>query len=161
VSFGREVGATFIVENYVNNMVGSIEQVERLFSQINMPNLKLICDPTNYFTRENVGDGDALLREIFRVLSDKMVIAHAKDILRTEDTGEKHANIDADDSHSFRGAGGIALPAAGLGELNYPLYVQLLGQNHPNIPLIIEHLDEGDIKRAKAFVDGVLKKQGV
>ena len=26
---------------------------------------------------------------------------------------------------------------------------------------IIEHLDEGDIPRAKAFVDGVLKKVGV
>ena len=31
----------------------------------------------------------------------------------------------------------------------------------PNIPLIIEHLDSGDIPRAKAFVDGALRRCGV
>jgi hypothetical protein len=40
------------------------------------------------------------------------------------------------------------------------LYVKLLAKHHPNIPLIIEHLDEGDIPRAKKFVDGVLKRRG-
>lgn len=159
--FGREVGATFIVENYINNVIGTIEQVNRLFHDLNMPNLKLICDPTNYFTGENITDVDAQLRRIFDALSDKMVIAHAKDIKLTEDTGEKHANIDADASHSFRGAGAVELPAAGLGILNYDLFVKLLARDHPNIPLIIEHLDEGDVLRAKAFVDGVLKRQGV
>ena len=73
----------------------------------------------------------------------------------------KHADIDADESHSFRGSGAVELPAAGLGILNYDLYMKLLGKFHPNIPLIIEHLDEGDIPRAKAFVEKALKRQGV
>lgn len=161
VKFGKEVGATFIVENYVNNVIGSIEQVQRLFREINMPNLKLICDPTNYFTPSNIHDVDGQLRRIFDALSDKMVIAHAKDILPSEDTKVKQADIDADESHVFRGAGGVELPAAGLGILNYDLYVSLLAKEHPNIPLIIEHLDSGDIPRAKAFVDGVLRRCGV
>ncbi|MBQ7059072.1 MAG: sugar phosphate isomerase/epimerase [Firmicutes bacterium] len=161
VKFGKEVGATFIVENYVNNVIGSIEQVQRLFREINMPNLKLICDPTNYFTPSNIHDVDGQLRRIFDALSDKMVIAHAKDILPSEDTKVKQADIDADESHVFRGAGGVELPAAGLGILNYDLYVSLLAKEHPNIPLIIEHLDSGDIPRAKAFVDGALRRCGV
>lgn len=74
---------------------------------------------------------------------------------------EKHADIDADESHSFRGSGDVELPAAGLGSLNYDLYVRLLAKHHPNMPLIIEHLDEGGIPRAKEFVDGVLKNAGV
>lgn len=161
VKFGKEVGATFIVENYVNNVIGSIEKVQRLFRDINMPNLKLICDPTNYFTESLMGDIDGELHRIFNALADKMVIAHAKDIKLATDNSVKVADIDADESHCFRGSGAVELPAAGLGCLNYDLYVKLLAKFHPNIPLIIEHLDEGDIPRGKAFVDAVLKRQGV
>lgn len=161
VKFGKEVGATYIVENYVNNVIESIEQIQRLFADINMPNLKLICDPTNYFTEELMHDIDGELQRIFCALSDKMVIAHAKDIKFAEDFVVKQADIDADESHVFRGSGAVELPAPGLGCLNYDLYVKLLAKYHPNIPLIIEHLDEGDISRAKKFVDGVLKRQGV
>jgi len=161
VKFAKEVGATFIVENYVNNIIGSIEQLQRLFADVNMPNLKLICDPTNYCTPALYNDMDAQLYRIFNALADKMVIAHAKDILWNTDASAKASDIDADESHAFRGAGGIDLPAPGLGTLNYDLYVSLLAKHHPNIPLIIEHLDLGDIPRAKKFVDDVLKKQGV
>ena len=161
VKFGKEVGATFIIENYVNNVLFDIDRIQRLFSDINMPNMKLICDPTNYFTPANYHDRDGMLHRIFNALGDKMVIAHAKDIALSADHSVKMADIDADESHSFRGAGGVDLPAAGLGDLNYDLYLQLLGKHHPNIPLIIEHLDAGDIPRAKAFVDAVLKRQGV
>ncbi len=90
-----------------------------------------------------------------------MVIAHAKDINLTEDLGEKHADIDADASHTFRGSGAVELPAAGLGILNYDLYVKRLAEKNPNIPLIIEHLDEGDIDRAKRFIVDTLKRVGV
>ena len=149
------------MENYVNNVIGSIEQIQRVFKDVNMPNLKLICDPTNYFDQDNINDVDGQLKRIFNALEDKMVIAHAKDIKLAQDTGEKHADIDADESHSFRGSGAVELPAAGLGILNYELYMKLLGKFHPNIPLIIEHLEEGDIPRAKAFVEKALKRQGV
>jgi sugar phosphate isomerase/epimerase len=158
--FGRDAGAGFLTENYVNNIVGSVEQIQRLFKDINMPNLGLLCDPTNYFDDSNIEHVDLQLRRIFDALGDRMVIAHAKDCKRAVNTEEKHANIDASAAHSFRGSGAVELPAAGRGVLNYELYLNLLAKDHPNIPLIIEHLDENDIERAKAFVDGVLKKTG-
>ncbi len=52
------------------------------------------------------------------------------------------------------------MPAPGLGSLNYELYLKRLAVLHPNMPLIIEHLDEADVPRAKRFVDGVLRKIG-
>jgi sugar phosphate isomerase/epimerase len=159
--FARENGADFLIENYVNNVIGSVEQVLRLFKDINMPNLRLLCDPTNYFDESNIDDVDNQLRRIFDALGDKIVMAHAKDCKRTEDTGEKHADIDADEAHSFRGSGAVELPAPGLGVLNYDLYVKLLAKDHPNMPMIIEHLDEPDIKRAHDFLNKVFKKQGV
>jgi sugar phosphate isomerase/epimerase len=158
--FGREVGATLIVENYVNNVIGSIEQVQRLFKDINLPNIKLLCDPTNYFDESNIDDVDTQLRRIFDSLSDTMVLAHAKDCKRALSLEEKHADIDADESHTFRGSGAVELPAAGLGVLNYDLYLKLLAKDHPNIPIIIEHLDENDISRAKDFVKQAMLRQG-
>jgi len=159
--FARENGAIFIVENYVNNVIGSVEQVLRLFKDINLPNIKLLCDPTNYFNDGNIDHVDGELRRIFDALSGTMVMAHAKDCKRAESTAEKHANIDADESHTFRGSGAVELPAAGLGVLNYDLYVKLLAKDHPNMPIIIEHLDENDIGRAQGFLKDVLKRQGV
>ena len=50
----------------------------------------------------------------------------------------------------------IELPPPGLGVLNYDLYLKRLAQKHPNIPIIIEHLDESDVPRAKEFIDGRL-----
>ncbi len=157
----EENGVTFIVENYINNVIGSVEQIERLMADVNSPNLALICDPTNYFTGANIGNMDAELEKIFSRVGKYMKIAHAKDCMLAQDTSEKHADIDADESHTFRGSGDVELPAAGLGALNYELYVKLLAEQHPNMPIIVEHVDEGDIPRAKAFVDGVLRKVGV
>jgi len=159
--FARECGAVYIVENYVANVIGTVEQVLRLFKDINLPDIKLLCDPTNYFNDGNIEHVDEELHRIFNALSDKMVVAHAKDCKRAASAEEKHADIDADASHTFRGSGAVELPAAGLGVLNYDLYVKLLAKDHPNMPIIIEHLDENDISRAQGFLNNVLKKQGV
>ncbi|SEO88008.1 sugar phosphate isomerase/epimerase [Paenibacillus sp. OV219] len=159
--FAYDNGAMFLVENYVNNVIGSVDQVARLFSDVNHPGLGLLMDPTNYYTDTNIGHIDETLHRIFNTLGDKIKIAHAKDCKPAEDTGEKHANIDASESHSFRGAGAVELPAPGLGNLNYDLYLERLAKLHPNVPIIIEHLEEEDIPRAKKFLDGKLKQVGV
>lgn len=152
--------AVFLVENYVNNIIGSVDQLLRLFADVRSPGLGLLLDPTNYFADHNIDKVDEEINRILNALGDRVKIAHAKDCKRAVDTSEKHAHIDAVESHTFRGAGAVELPAPGLGSLNYPLYLKRLSRIHPNIPLIIEHLDESDVPRAKAFVDGVLKTVG-
>ncbi|MBO9608993.1 MAG: sugar phosphate isomerase/epimerase [Paenibacillaceae bacterium] len=159
--FAYDHGSMFLVENYVQNVIGSVDQLTRLFSDVNHPGLGLLLDPTNYFNSHNIHHVDDELNRILNTLGDKVKIAHAKDIKLAENTVEKHADIDASEAHTFRGAGAVELPAPGLGILNYDLYLQRLGKLHPNIPIIIEHLDESDIPRAKSFLDGKLKKIGV
>ena len=159
--YAEDWGSTFIVENYVNNIIGSVEQIEAMFREVHSPALGLLCDPTNYFDDKTIKDVDGTLNHVFDRLSPYMKIAHAKDIAVAVNTAEKHADIDADESHTFRGSGAVELPAAGLGILNYDLYVRRLAVDHPNIPLIIEHLDLEDIPRAKGFVDATLRRVGV
>ncbi len=158
--YAYEHGAVFLVENYVNNVIGSVDKLLRLFSDVDHPGLGLLMDPTNYFTDDNIDDIDGELNRIFNALGDRIKVAHAKDCKKAENTAEKHADIDASESHTFRGAGGVELPAPGLGSLNYNLYLQRLSALHPNIPIIIEHLDESDVPRAKQFLDGKLKEVG-
>ena len=55
VDFARDHGVTFLVETYVNNVIGSIEETLRLFADIDDPHLGLLMDPTNYFEEHNIG----------------------------------------------------------------------------------------------------------
>lgn len=158
----RRHGATFVVETYVNNVIGSVEESLRLFADVDSPHLKLAMDPTNYFEEHNIGDMDGTLNRIFDALSDKIVFAHAKDVqLSTEDKGVQLTDVTATEGHSLRGVGKIELPAPGLGDLNYNLYLRRLAKKHPNLPIIIEHLEEDDIPRAKKFLDQKLMEEGV
>lgn len=158
-------GAVFLLETYVNNVIGSLAETERIFADIQHPGLELLMDPTNYFETHNIDQMDDVLNAVFDSVGDRVRIAHAKDVKRSgDDKSEKHADIgdeNALESHTFRGVGEIELPAAGLGELNYELYLQRLSEKSPNVPLIIEHLDESDVPRAKQFVDGILKKYSI
>ena len=152
-------GAQFLVETYVNNVIGSIEETLRLFADIPHPGLGLLMDPTNYFEAHNIHDMDGELNRIFNALSDHICIAHAKDVKSSgQQMEEKHADIDASEAHTFRGVGAIELPAPGLGSLNYDLYLTRLVEKHPNIPIIIEHLEESDVPRAKKFLEEKCKK---
>ena len=158
-------GAVFLLETYVNNVVGSVEETVRMFAQVNHPGLGLLMDPTNYFETHNIDAMDRILNQVFDTLNDRIRIAPAKDVKRAgDDKSEKHADIgdsDALESHTFRGVGEIELPAPGLGSLNYDLYLKRLSEKHPNIPVIIEHLEESDVPRAKKFLDGKLQAQGL
>jgi sugar phosphate isomerase/epimerase len=162
VEFSRQHGVTFLTETYVNNVIGSVEETLRLFADIDSPNLGLLMDPTNYFETHNIGAMDATLNHIFNALSHKIKISHAKDVKLAEaNKGVQMADLDASEAHSLRGVGSIELPAPGLGSLNYDLYLQRLARHHPNIPIIIEHLDESDVPRAKQFIDGRLLANGL
>lgn len=158
-------GAQFLLETYVNNVVGSVEETVKMFAQVDHPGLGLLMDPTNYFETHNIDKMDQILNQVFDTLTQHIRIAHAKDVKRSgDDKSEKHADIgdeDALESHTFRGVGEIELPAPGLGSLNYDLYLRRLAEKHPNIAVIIEHLSEDDIPRAKAFLDGKFKANGL
>lgn len=205
VRLARDHGVRFLIETYVNNVIGSVAETLRLFADINDPCLGLLMDPTNYFETHNIDRMDSTLNHVFDALSDRVVIAHAKDVKPAEPAGPgngeagagnvagersgagmragsgtdafmgsaagpsaanaagpgvRMADIDADEAHALRGVGAIELPAPGLGILNYRLYLERLGRGHPNIPLVIEHLDEPDIPRAKRFLEEQLLAAG-
>ena len=81
-----------------------------------------------------------MLGEIFRRLGKRTVLAHAKDVKPSTN--------------------GPDLPAAGLGVLDYTLFLKLLARLDKPIYLALEHLGPEDIPRARDFVLGHLNKIG-
>lgn len=156
--YASDHGAVFLLETYVNNVIGTIERTDRIVHDLDSTGFGLLMDPTNYFETHNIDDIDGTLNAIFDApLVQYIKCAHAKDVKRSTDAAEKYATIDASPAHSFRGIGAIEMPAPGLGTLNYELYLKHLSARHPNLPLIIEHLEEADVPRAKRFIDERLK----
>lgn len=165
VDLARAHDVVFVLEPYVNNVIGSVDETLRIFADIDDPHLGLAMDPTNYFEDHNIDDMDGTLNRIFDALSSKITFAHAKDVKRADSAesndGVKMSAVTVTEGHALRGVGAIDLPPPGLGVLNYDLYLRRLAQHHSNLPIIIEHLEEEDIPRAKRFLDDKLMANGV
>jgi sugar phosphate isomerase/epimerase len=134
----EKAGAVVSIEPYWRNVIDSIERTERLFREVQSPGLKLVMDPCNYFRKEDLPRMQPMLAEMFKRLGREIVVAHAKDVKAAAD--------------------GTDLPAAGLGVLDYPLYLRLLARLGRPMDLIVEHVGLDDVPRARDFVLGQLAK---
>lgn len=128
----EKTGATVAIEPYWRNVIDSVDRAERLFRDVPSPALRLVMDPCNYFRKEDLPRMKPMLEEIFRRLAPWVVVAHAKDVRESPD--------------------GTDLPAAGLGALDYPLYLELLAGLDRDLDLAVEHLTLEDVPRALGFV---------
>ena len=131
-------GAVLSIEGYYRNIIGTIDRAERLLNEVNSPALKLVMDPCNYFRKEDLHLMKPMLETMFQRLGDRIAIAHAKDV---------KASATAED-----------LPAAGLGVLDYPLFLRLLAQLDRPLPLVVEHLRRPDVARTRDFVLGQFER---
>lgn len=134
----EQTGAVVTIEAYWRNVIGSIERAERLLREVNSPALKLVMDPCNYFQQEDLPQMKPMLKEMFRRLGPQIALAHAKDV-KSAPNGPQH-------------------PAAGRGELDYPLYLQLLAELDRPLDVILEHLTIDDVARSRDFVLGHIDK---
>ena len=128
----EKAGAVVSIEPYWRNVIGSVDRTEQLFREVNSPALKLVMDPCNYFRKEELPRMRPMLEDMFRRLGPRIVVAHAKDVKASAD--------------------GTDLPAAGLGVLDYPLYLRLLAQLDREMYLVIEHVGLKDVPRARDYV---------
>jgi sugar phosphate isomerase/epimerase len=126
----KKHGAIISIEPYWRNVIDSIARADRVLRDV--PGLKLVMDPCNYFRKEDLSRMDPMLEEMFSRLGRKIVLAHAKDVKASAD--------------------GADLPASGKGVLDYPLFLRLLAGLNRELFLIIEHLTLDDVPRARDYV---------
>jgi sugar phosphate isomerase/epimerase len=134
----EKAGAILSIEAYWRNCIDSIDRAERLFREVDSPALKLVMDPCNYLRKEDLPKMQPMLKDMFKRLGDRIVVAHAKDVKAA--------------------AEGTDLPAAGRGVLDYPLYLRLLAQLGRPVDLLLEHLTLDDMPRAREYLVGKMEK---
>ena len=125
-------GCLLAIEAYWRNVIDSATRAERLFKDVDSPALQLVMDPCNYYRNEDLSKVAPMLRDMFRRVGAHTVIAHAKDV-KAAPTGQD-------------------LPAAGLGVMDYPVFLGLLARLEKPLDLIIEHLELDDVPRARDYV---------
>ncbi|MEX2649806.1 MAG: sugar phosphate isomerase/epimerase [Alphaproteobacteria bacterium] len=149
--------AVLLIEGAVGNVIDDPAKVERLFADVPSPSLGLLMDPTNYLDASNLDDQRRVIDCLFApAIAARAHVAHAKDVRRIGPDGvrrERHNHLPVPDPHA-------EWPAAGLGEMDYDLYLGLLARRHGDIALILEHIEESDVPRAKRFVEQKLAAAG-
>jgi sugar phosphate isomerase/epimerase len=132
VKRAEDAGVTLLIEGYVNNVVATVKDCERLRNEIPSPALGFVLDPNNLFEEADMDDVPAHLERIFEIIGPDAPLAHIKDI-------------------EYRN-GSIETPRAGTGQLDYAAFARLMQKYQPNAPLILEHLGQAEVPETMAFV---------
>jgi len=130
---GEQTGAVLTLEASYKNIIGTVDRAERVLKEVDSPALKLVMDPANYFGPDNLKQMKPLLKELFARLGPKAALVHAKDIAPSAEKGTE-------------------TPASGLGEMDYPLFLQLVAQLDRPIDMLMEHVKLEDVARARDYV---------
>ncbi len=155
-SVARDHGATLLLEPSVGNVIDTPTKAAKLLRDVDSRAVGLVADPANYIDGGNLENSNELLEALFAELGPAIRLAHAKDY-RKFDGNARERHFHATDPAPY---GGVEYPAAGLGDLDYDRYIALLRHHCPDVPIILEHLDESDVGRAKSFLDRKLSVHG-
>ncbi|MFC5531459.1 sugar phosphate isomerase/epimerase family protein [Cohnella yongneupensis] len=130
------------LEGYTNNVINTPERMERLLQEVPSSNLGIVMDPCNYIDESNKHRQDDVIRDAIARLGNRILIAHAKDFNYAAKDRADHRNVQ---------------PAAGTGELNYPLYMELLMEAKPYMKIYLEHLHESQMLASADYVNKALE----
>ncbi len=125
VALAEAHGVVVAFEPEHSNVVASAAAGRRLLDEIRSPHLRAVIDPANLV--EDVDRQGDVLRAAFDLLGDALVLAHAKDVRRDG-----------------------RLVAAGRGDLDFALYLELL--RPAGVPLILHGLAEDEVAGSVTFL---------
>jgi sugar phosphate isomerase/epimerase len=123
------------IEPEVSNVIDSAVKCRRMLDQIGSPRLRVVMDGANLFHAGQLPRMREVLDEAFALLGPDIALAHAKDLARDGEAGDR---------------------AAGTGVLDYDHYLDLLRKSGYDGPLVLHGLDEADVPGSVEFLGGKL-----
>ncbi|WP_336776175.1 sugar phosphate isomerase/epimerase family protein [Paenibacillus sp. MMO-58] len=126
-------GVTIGLEAAQGHMIDTAETLAETIERFPSSCVGVVMDPCNLMNPARFENQDHTVREAFRLLGPRIVSAHVKDLNRAAD-------------------GTLIETAAGLGELNYPLFFELLEQHKPYGFATMEAVSESNMVEAARFV---------
>jgi sugar phosphate isomerase/epimerase len=129
-------GVQIALEGYVNHVLATRDDLQRVLDRYDTPALQVVLDPFNYLSADLMAAKETATRAFLTQFQDRFVIAHLKDV---EASG---AEVDT--------------PMLGQGVFPFPIYVEFLRDHRPDLPVIHEHLPFDAIPAASdLFLDVV------
>lgn len=129
----EKLGVTIAIEGVFDFVIGTPKLMHRLVSDLNSPNIAVIFDIFNLLTIDNYKDQDKIMKEMFDLLEDEIAIIHLKDF---KVVGNK-----------------LEQCKIGEGILNIPLFLSLIKDKKPCIPIILEEVKEDVLVESMRYLD--------
>lgn len=127
--FGVIVG----IEPVTKHVINTPERMRRVLDNVMSNNLQVILDPVNLLDENNYKRQDEIIKKVFELFEDRIVIIHAKDFV-IEDNKAKVVPI-------------------GTGLLNYPLVISLIKERNPYIEVLLENSTAQDIDNSIVYLN--------
>jgi len=126
-------GVTIGLEAAQRHLIDSTDTLAAALERFPSSCVGVLLDPCNLMDVPKFEEQDRTIREAFRLLGPHIVSVHAKDLRREAD-------------------GTLSVVAAGIGELNYSLFWELLEQHKPHGYVTLEAVTEAQMSAAARFV---------
>lgn len=130
-------GVVLALEGYVNNVLATADQLAALLERYPTPALQAVLDPFNYLSKNLLDRAAEETADFLTRFKDRFVLAHLKDV--SQDGAEE------------------GTPAFGSGVFPFPVYLEFLEQQRPDLAIIIEHQS---IDTIPATIEGVKRVIG-
>lgn len=133
VEEAKRWGAVIGLEAAQGHLIDTPETLAAAIERFPSSCVGVVLDPCNLLSGRTLDDQDRIVDDAFRLLGPRIVSAHAKDLVRTED-------------------GGVQETAAGLGQLHYARFWEKLEAQKPHGFVTLEAVSVPQMEAAARFV---------
>ena len=128
-------GVTLAIEPVWNHIVWNPDRALEVIRAIGSRNLRIIFDPVNLLSMENVEDRDRVIGEAMDKLCDRIAMVHLKDFVREN--------------------GKLRSVAAGTGEMDYSDILSFLKARKPYVMATLENTDDTNAVWAREHIEAL------
>ena len=131
-------GVTLAIEPVFKHIVWNPDRALEVIRAMGSPNLRIIFDPVNLLSPENVDERERVFGEAMDKLCDRIAVVHLKDFVRA--------------------GGELKSVAAGTGEMDYSAILSFLKARKPYVQATLENTDDTNAVQARAFIERAYTK---
>jgi len=133
VAEAEKRGVTLAIEPVWNHIVWNPDRAREAIRTLGSRNLRIIFDPVNLLSPENVDDRERVIGEAMDKLCDRIAMVHLKDFVRSE--------------------GKLKSVAAGTGEMSYGSILAFLKARKPYVMATLENTDDTNAVWARKHIE--------
>ncbi len=135
VAEAEKRGVTLAIEPVWNHIVWNPDRALEVIRAIGSRNLRVIFDPVNLLSMENVDDRERVIGEAMDKLCDRIAVVHLKDFVREN--------------------GKLRSVAAGTGEMDYSAILAFLKARKPYVMATLENTDDTNAVWAREHMERI------